>query len=141
MSGRVSPRLLRSLGLLAALVLPALPGTAVAGQRVCTTATIEEPFVLPDGSEHDAGSLKICHLQKHYPSSSLLVSYVDGQNVGVLLGIAGHNEAGPRSNPFMMFARDPDGRLRLYGYALQEGSGLATFTLHRPDHLKAARAS
>ena len=141
MSGRSSLRLLRSLGLLAALVLLALPGTAEAGQRVCTTATIQEPFVLPDGSEHDAGSLKICHLQKHYPSSTLLVSYVDGQNVGVLLGIAGHNEAGSRSAPFMMFARDPDGRLRLYGYGLQEGSGMATFTLHRPDRLKAAHSS
>ena len=65
-----------------------------AGQRLCTSATIEEPFILPDGSEHEAGDLKICHLQKHYPTSSLLVSYVDGKNVGLLLGVAGHNEAG-----------------------------------------------
>jgi len=133
MNGTGFPRVLRFSGLLTACVLLALPGIAQAGQRLCTVATIQEPFVLPDGSEHAAGSLKICHLQHHYPSTDLLVSYVDGKNVGLLLGVAGHNESGPDAEPFMIFARDREGKLRLYGYALREAGGVATFTLHRPD--------
>jgi hypothetical protein len=138
MRGRAFPCLLRILGLLTACLLLALPGTAQAGQRLCTSATIEEPFVLPDGSEHAAGSLKLCHLQKHYPTSELLVSYVDGKNVGLLLGVSGHNESSPDADPFLMFARGRDGRLRLYGYGLNKASGMATFTLHRPDRRRAS---
>jgi hypothetical protein len=138
MSRRAFHRLFRTLGLLTACLLLAVPGTVQAGQRLCTSATIEEPFILPDGSKHEAGALKICHLQKYYPTSTLLVSYVDGKNVGLMLGVAGPNEAGAASDPFLMFARDRDGRLRLYGYGLSEANGLATFTLYRPDHLRAS---
>ena len=137
MRATASSRLLRSLGLLAAFALLLLSGTAEAGQRTCVTATIQERFVLPDGSEHAAGTLRLCKLKRHYPSSTLLVSYVDGRNVCMLLGTSGHNESDPGADPFMIFARDSDGTLRLYGYGLPEGSGVSTFTLHRPDRLKA----
>lgn len=138
MSGRILWRSLRLLAPLTACVLLVLPGTAEAGQRHCAAAEIPEPFVLPDGSEHAAGSLKICKLQKHYPSTTLMVGYVDGRNVGMLLGLAGHNEADESAEPFMIFARDDAGKLRLYGYGLHDGGGMATFTLHRPDRLAAA---
>ncbi len=66
MSRRAFHRLFRTLGLLTACLLLAVPGTVQAGQRLCTSATIEEPFILPDGSKHEAGSLKIWVNHKTY---------------------------------------------------------------------------
>jgi len=121
---------------LTVLALLVLPGTASAAHSLCTRATVPEPFVLPDDSEHPAGSIKLCKVQRHSPTTSLLVGYVDGMQVSMLLGTKGHNEVGPDAEAFMIFARDPDGRLRLYGYGVPEGSGVETFTLDRPDRIK-----
>ena len=139
MSPRTSPRTLRFLGFLAAAALLVLPGTAQAAHSLCTQATVPEPFVLPDDSQHPAGSLTLCKIQRHSPTKSLLVSYVNGKQVGMLFGTRGHNEVEPGTEPFMIFARDPDGRLRLYGFGVPEGNRVETFTLDRPDRAKLAR--
>jgi hypothetical protein len=119
-------------------MLTLLPVAWAAGPGACATAQVPEPFVLPDGSEHPAGSLRICPVQRHVPTTELLVSYVNGKQIGLLLGTSGHNEIGPGEESFMIFARDPAGRLQLYGYVIQEGDRLATYRLERPDRLRAA---
>ena len=133
MNRRTYSRLSRFSAALAVLVLLSAAGPALAGPRVCAIAAVPEPFVLPDGAEYPAGSLRLCRLQRHYPSSTLLVGYVDGQNVGLLLGTAGHDEAEPGEGSFLQFARRPDGRLWLDGYGLREAGGVATYSLRRPD--------
>jgi hypothetical protein len=138
MSPRTSSHTGRFLGLLAALALILLPGTAEAAHSLCTSAQVPEPFVLPDDSEHAAGSITLCKVRKHSPTRSLLVGYVDGHQVAMLLGTSGHNEIGSEALPFMLFARDADGRLRLYGYGVPEGNAVETFTLGRPDRLDPA---
>lgn len=131
-----SSHAVRFLGFLTLTALIFLPGIARAAHSRCTRATVPEPFVLPDDSEHPAGSIKLCKVKRHLPNQSLLVGYVDGLQVSMFLGTRNHNEVGRESEAFMIFAREPDGRLRLYGYGVPEGDSVETFTLDRPDRNK-----
>ena len=105
-------------------------GTARAS-GVCSTATVEEPIIIPAGGEFPAGSLTVCEFMKHSPVSSLHKVYVDGNLIGVFSSWRGKSE-GNEGYPFFMFDRDQRGKLHLYGYAQPKGDRMVTFLLSKP---------
>lgn len=106
-------------------------GVAEAGNRgECTSATVEEPFLAPDGSLHGAGRLTICASRRYSPVSYLHATYVDGLPVGMLISRRGTSEGpGDGQTPFMMFYRDRSGLLHLSGYASPAGDRMVTYRL------------
>ena len=107
-----------------ALFLVVAQGAAGAANGVCVSADIEEPFRLPDGSDHPAGRLTLCHHSDYSPVASLHQAKVDGMTVGMHLSRRGESERDDSEEPFFMFAREADGTLLLLGYA-QSGPGEA----------------
>jgi hypothetical protein len=95
--------------------------------RACATVKIDESFVMPGGSEHAPGMLRLCQGGAFSPSRALHVGYVDGDQVGMLISQRGLSEAPTDDQPFMIFARDHRGRLHLYGLALPCAEGMETF--------------
>ena len=129
------------LGLLAAGTLLATPATVAATTDVCITAAIDEPIRLPDGSEHDAGSLTLCRRDDFTPARSTHETYVDRRPIGLFLGRPCVAEGGGEGQPFMLFHREADGRLRLYGYALPTGDRTESFLLQPPASRGSMRPS
>jgi hypothetical protein len=115
------------------VVLFSLQGVAVAGTGVCATATLEEPFVLPDGSEHPAGRLTLCRDGRYSPVSAMHRTFVNRMPVGIFNG---REEQGAQladdENYFMLFTRRSDRPLRLVAYSLPDYGGSQTHVLHRP---------
>ena len=107
-----------------ALVLTSAPAVAYDGD--CATSTLEERFVLPDGSQHAAGKITLCRSQST-PSVAMYVGYVDRAPIGLFYSHRGRAEAPTQTEPYMMFARDQQGLLHLYGLALPISSGMETF--------------
>ena len=100
---------------------------ALAQTRVCATATLDEPFVLPGGSEYAPGKLTLCRAPVYTASQTMYVGYVDRYPVGMLFSRPGLSEAPGDSEPYMMFSRDRAGRLHLYGLAIPCHEGMETF--------------
>jgi len=119
------------LGLLGFLT-GSLATPASAGSGVCATATIAEPFVLPDGSRHPAGVLKLCHGGTFSPVSSFHTTFVDRMPVAMFLGH--HQTVAPAEDSAyaLLFARADDSQLRLIGYTLPSRGGAETHMLDRP---------
>ena len=113
-----------------ALVFAAAP--AVAEFRVCVTGTVSEPFVMPGGFEHGPGNLRLCHGPEYSPSRMMHVGYVDRSPVGVLFSRRGLSEAPTDTKPFIVFARDKQGRLHLYGFSVLGRDGMETYLLEDP---------
>jgi len=128
-------------GIAVAAVLVLFIGPAAASARVCATAQIEESFVLPDGSLHEPGALKLCRGTDYNPATTLHSSYVNNMAVGMLLGRSGASEASGPDQPFLMFVRDDVGQLRLSGYALPSQDGMETYRLERPSGGKDSRVT
>lgn len=127
---QASPKPAATIGIaLLACLLMLLASPASAKSRTCASTTMTEPFVLPGGLEHPPGELMLCHHLKYSPSKMLMLTYVDREPTGLLLGHRGQGESTTTTKPFMMFARDAAGRLHLYGYAMPRRGGLDTFTL------------
>jgi hypothetical protein len=101
---------------LAALVAGLLASGTAAARGTCVSATIDEPFVLPDGVEYAAGRLSLCAQGTHSPVATLHELRVDGIPVGLQISRSGRSEA-PSDEPCMVFTRGLDGRLLLDGYS------------------------
>ena len=110
-----------------ALCLVAAQGAAEAARGVCVSADIQEPFRLPDGSDHPAGKLTLCHHSDYSPVASFHRTKVDGMTVSMHTSRRGESEGGDSDAPFIMFTRDADGRLLLLGYG---HSGQDKATVH-----------
>lgn len=106
-----------------------VPGLVSAGERVCTSAEIDEPFVLPDGSEHPGGRLTLCLTRNYTPVAALHETYVEGMPVGMLMSRRGISESSSTRRPYMMFGRGATGRLAFVGYANPSAKGMQTYTL------------
>jgi hypothetical protein len=118
-------RILQGILLLVMAAAPAAPALAAAG---CTTVVLDETFVLPDGSEYDAGELSLCVEHEYSPVASLHAVRVDGAGVGLVASRRGRSE-GEVERPFMMFFRDGRGRLHLAGYAIPSRDSMLTYDL------------
>ncbi len=118
---------MRHWAVVAALAILLVSGPVVAEARVCSTVTLDEPFVMPDGSEHEPGKLTLCRTPVYTPSQAMYVSYVDRAPIGMLFSSRGLSEAPTDREPFMMFARRGDGLLHLYGLGVPCREGMETF--------------
>jgi hypothetical protein len=135
---KLSPHRRLVWGLVVALLV--FVGPAVASAKDCASAFIEEPFLLPDGSTHGAGTLRLCRDSQYSPSATFHSSYVDRHPIGMLLGFAGASEE-DSPVPFLMFVRNEAGQLSLSGYSVPGIDGMQTFRLERPRGGKRSRVT
>jgi len=112
---------------------------AVFASGVCTTAEVAEPILLPEGTEHPAGSLTLCVSHHFSPVTTLHKTYVNGRQIGLLQSRRGESEGGAEQ-PFFVFHRDHAGKLHLYGYASPQGNKMITYTLNSPGAERLARS-
>jgi len=105
-----------SVALVATFVLLLSAGPARATGS-CTSADIDEPFRLPDGSLHDAGRLSLCLDRHHSPVAALHEARVDGRALGLFASRSDQSEGllEHDATPFMMFNRLKSGELALVG--------------------------
>ncbi len=122
-------------GVWTVLVVAALvagQGEALAARDICVSAEVPEPILLPDGSWHPAGVLKLCLRGDYSPVAAFHETYVNHMPIGLFLSHQCVSEGTAEAEPFMMFYREPNGGLRLYGYALPSGDHMATYFLEQP---------
>jgi len=117
---------------LAALVVGLLFSGTAAARGACVSAVIDEPFVLPGGSAHDAGRLSLCIQRTHSPIATLHEMRVDGMAVGLQQSRRGTTEERSSAPPFMVFTRNAEGRLLLDGYAESDSAGTTLYALRVP---------
>lgn len=104
--------------LLVMTILAAGPAGAGAEEGRCISAAVQSTMILPDGSTHAPGVLKVCLAMSLSPVSALHTLYVDGMPVGVFAARVGEPEgAGRGSGCFFVFLRNARGELALQGYA------------------------
>jgi hypothetical protein len=103
--------------LIVTLLQPAVAQTESRGQ--CVTAEVPAPMILPDGTAHPRGTLRLCFSEALSPVTGLHRAYVDGRFAGMFVSRRGTSEApGEDRNPFLMFARKASGQLELKAYAI-----------------------
>jgi len=81
----------------------------------CSTASIGEPFLLPDGRAFAAGDLSLCLERQESPVAALHEARVDGMPVGLYYSHVGPAGEELLEQPYLVFGRAPDGRLHLRG--------------------------
>ena len=108
-----------------------LTGTAAAS-GTCVSAMIEEPFVLPDGSEHGAARLSLCREATYSPVASLHEMRVNGMAVGMQISRRGTSETRRGDEIYMVFSRRSDGRLLLDAYTERASKGTTIYALRGP---------
>lgn len=113
-----------------AFLAPVFAAEAATG--VCVRVDVDAAMVLPDGSIHDPGTLRICERRAFTPVASLHAMYVEGAPVAMLLSQKRISETPGDEAPSIFFERDGRGRLRLLGYVLPESGTSVSFTLAKP---------
>lgn len=122
-------RLARVLVMASALALAAGEGAGASTGKRCVVAWVPSYIVLPDGSAHPPGLLRLCNTHVLSPVSSLHEMAMDGAPVGLLAGRAFRAEGGPLERPVVFFRRERTGDLRLVGYVVPTGKGSVAFDL------------
>ena len=113
----------------AACALASTP--AHAQSRFCASAWIQEPFILPDGSAHAPGTLKVCTDTAISPVAQLQRTYVDGMPIGAFLSRrqTGELPVSDKAPALFVFQRDLEGRLCLERYAVWDGRKARSFDM------------
>ncbi|HEX6853554.1 MAG TPA: hypothetical protein VF139_19310 [Candidatus Polarisedimenticolaceae bacterium] len=93
----------------------------------CFRVDLTQPYVLPDGSVHDPGSLTICTDRPLNPVSGTHRMTASGTGVGRWVSRRVRSEAGPLDGPQVIFARNPNGTLRLLGYLEPAGGRVRAY--------------
>ena len=106
-----------------------LASGAAWAQGRCVTAEIPATFVLPDGSVHDAGKLKLCVERVHSPVAVLHRIYVEDAAVALFQSRTGQGESVSKGRPFVLFHRNALDQLELIGYARPAGRAMDTHVL------------
>jgi len=123
--------------LLAALSVLVLvsPPTLATGDG-CTSADVDEPFTLPDGSVHPAGKVTLCHSHEHSPVKSMHRVLVDRHPVGMFSSerriVADESHPSPY---YLIFERRSGSTLRLTGYGRPSGAHIEMHMLDRPTRV------
>ncbi len=117
-----------TLGTLVALA-PALAWSQDRGQ--CARIELPWPIVLPDGSAHEAGSVKLCLQQMWTPASGLHEIRVNGTSIGLFMSSVGKSEGPVERVPVVVFQRNGTDEHYLVGYAWPDGETMRTYTLRR----------
>ena len=117
----------RTLLVLATIII-LLACVANAGERRhCVRAEIDENFMLPNGSVHPPGELKLCLIRSMSPVSGAHGTHVNGHSVGYFLSVKmklAAPEQTASTEPYFEFVRNRRGELELRGYAWHDGSTL-----------------
>jgi hypothetical protein len=111
-----------------------------AAPTVCVTAQIDESFVLPDGSQHPGGELKLCVERQHSPVASLHQTRVDGMPVSMVLSSRETSEVASGSAPIMVFRRASDDRLVLVGYSYPRSNETIVYSFGNAHAVSAVQA-
>ena len=90
-------------------------GGALAEGSPCSTAEVDQPFRLPNGVVHPAGTLTLCRQAEHSPVSFLHVMYVNRMPVGSFSSRRGFLEESSSEERYMVFAVESKNVLRLSG--------------------------
>jgi hypothetical protein len=117
---------------LAAIIAIALLASTVAQAGPsgrCARVELPAQVVLPDGTRHEAATLRICETRKLSPVATLHKTYLDGMPVGMFTSRTGISEGREHSEPFMVFERNSEGHLALVGLGWPEGDATRTFTM------------
>ena len=108
---------------------PSLAWSQDRGQ--CARIELPWPIVLPDGSTHEAGSLKLCLQQMWTPASGLHEIRVNGRSIGLFMSRVGTSEAPVERVPVVVFRRNGTDEHYLLGYAWPDGEIMRTYLLHK----------
>jgi hypothetical protein len=99
----------------------ALPAAVPAADETgdCVQAFVDESMVLPDGSQHPPGTIRICLEMRYSPVAGLHKTSIDGRTIGLFQSRHRLSE-GIAEDPTakLVFRRIPDGGLTLLGYAI-----------------------
>ena len=110
-------------------IAPSLAWSQDRGQ--CARIEAPWPIVLPDGSAHEAGSLKLCLQQMWTPASGLHEIRVNGRSIGLFMSRVGTSEEPVEGVPVVVFQRNGTDEHYLVGYAWPDGETMRTYTLRR----------
>jgi len=119
-------------GAAVALLVACTGSISAISARNCVTVALADPFLLPDGSVHQAARLTLCLARSFSPVARFHQVSVDGIPVGVLLSRTGLSEGPGPKEPRVTFRRDSEGRLHLVGYAWPAGRRSLTYLLQDP---------
>jgi hypothetical protein len=97
----------------------------------CVRAEAPWPVVLPDGSSHEAGSVKLCLQQMWTPASGLHEIRLNGTAIGLFMSRATTSEGPAERMPIVVFQRTDADEHRLVGYAWPDGEAMRVYMLHR----------
>lgn len=101
-----SRRIAYAMGILVvAVMLAVLAAPAAAAAESCLVAHVPRDFVLPDGSSHPAGPLRVCLERNLNPSVELQKISVDGSPVGLFQSKAFTAENSDVLRPVFYFGR------------------------------------
>jgi hypothetical protein len=94
-------------------------GALWAASTPCIRADMFRPFILPDGSYHQSGTLRLCLDREYSPVAGLHRTLVDGDPIGMFISKSVLSEGvEPGQQPVVIFRRMHGGRLALLGYAV-----------------------
>jgi hypothetical protein len=129
---------LRTLLALATILLVAC--VANAGERGhCLRAEIDETFMLPNGSVHPPGELKLCLIQSLSPVSGAHQTHVNGYSVGYFRSVRSKTTVARqavRAEPYLEFERNRYGELELRGYSWTDGTTVLAYDLTKLNKKK-----
>ena len=111
------------------VLAPSLAWSEDRGQ--CARIEAPWPMVLPDGSTHEAGSLKLCLQQMWTPASGLHEIRVNGRSIGLFMSRVGTSEEPVEGVPVVVFQRNGTDEHYLVGYAWPDGEAMRTYILRR----------
>jgi hypothetical protein len=125
------------------LLFPAT-GTIWAGDHGRSySAIVSSEVILPDGSVHPPGSLRIRLSRSYSPVSGLHEIFVNGAPIGMYSSRIGKAEGSAAvREPFFLFLRNDRNQLMLQGYAVSLGREIRIYEMApRRDKPKAAEVT
>ena len=98
----------------------------------CVSAEIPWQMEMPDGSVHEPGTIKLCHVQDYNPVSGLHSLQVDGMPLGMFQSTIAHSEEQASIHPILVLKSDGNNHVRLVAYAWPRERSMEVYWLHRP---------
>ena len=102
-------------------------GGAFAGGSRCSSAEIDRPFRLPNGSVYPAGKLTVCRNAEHSPVSFPHAIYVNRIPVGMFPSRREPLEASRSEERYVIFAVEKENVVRLSGIVVPGDNGLEMY--------------
>ena len=129
-NGLAKRKMLETASRLAAVLAAVVVGGAVWAvvPAHCVALDVPAPFVLPDGTAHPAGELRICLSRNLNPVTGVHRIYLDGMPVGFILSRIVKPEIPRNSSPSALFL-GASGQLRLVGYTVAANGKVFSYRL------------